>query len=281
MAYGGIKLGANRVVRKDDGAIEIRHECETPDDRDYRFEDSKIFTCFRPVVASDSVDWLVHVEDMGFRVQIANDCVAYDLAQKAWLCAAIQGHRLKVFPSVLAPYAQARLLGDPPKRPGEPILTDWGSGCRFAMQASGEVGLVDEARWPELAENVNVVPPADVYHQGACATVEGYYRIADGESASSKLFEALRRGYAPGFCMVVDQAFADLRGDATYVPGGKALGGHAQTIAVYDAPRDRFGAISTWGRDHGHNGILWVPASYINRHAYDMWVVQVAPEALK
>jgi C1A family cysteine protease len=81
--------------------------------------------------------------------------------------------------------------------------------------------------------------------------------------------------------MIADERFVEI-GSATYsAPGGAKLGGHCQTIAAYDAPGDRFGVISTWGRQYGENGIFWVSSSYMDQYAYDMWIVDQGPEMLR
>lgn len=280
MRYAGLKLGANRVARVEDGACCVIHAPEPHDERDVPFIGSRVMS-LRPVVSTEAVDFLVHVEDMGFRVQSSGSCVGYDIAQKVWLAAALSGHPLSAFPSPLAIYTPARLGGDPPKKPGEPLLTDWGCQPRVAMGVVHEIGLCAETRWPDTLENVNVVPPADVYHEASVATIEQYARIASGITASGEMLAALRRGHPPGICIIADEAFVET-GKHTYTkPGGRILGGHALTVCAWDPIEQRFGTISTWGRQYGDQGIFWISAEYINSRAYDIWVVMSAPEMVQ
>jgi C1A family cysteine protease len=57
------------------------------------------------------------------------------------------------------------------------------------------------------------------------------------------------------------------------------LGGHMQTIVGWEPARDAFIVRNTWGPWFGiDDGYALVAASYINRYARDLWVVQTAPE---
>jgi hypothetical protein len=284
-----ILCGANRI-QPFQGSWARVHGPELPDPRDLLFTEGKI-AGFRPILPDGSISWLDLVT---YRVQRYSSCVGWDLAQKCELASLIAfslspefAPKPIDFPSPLFNYTRARLLGekDLPRKDGDPLLVDWGSGCRWAMKAVRDTGLVTEAAWPESPETINRVPSADLFENGVVCTVEAFYRIPDGKtclerrlpSPSAQIHDAMQRGYPPGGCMIVDEKYAGI-GKATYgLPGGKILGGHCQTVVAHDVPGKRFGVLSTWGRDVGDEGIFWVSEDFVNHEWYDIWVVQSAP----
>jgi hypothetical protein len=288
-------FGANRIEPRF-GSIARVHGPELLDTRDKLFATSPLMGA--PLVTTtSSMSFLEHVT---YRVQKYASCVGWDLSQKIELwslltwASQVRDETGKIlvespigFPSPLYNYTRARLLGekDLPRKDGDPLLTDWGSGCRFAMKAVSETGLVLEGAWPESPETINRVPPADLFEDGAVATVDAYYRIPDGRVCkelglpppSVQIRDAMRRGYPPGCCMIVDQRYTEI-GKATYdAPGGEIGGGHCQTIVVSDDERKALGLLSTWGRDVGDAGIFWVSDDYADKYFNDMWVVKSAP----
>ncbi len=273
-----IRCGWDFATRDPDGKLFTVTGFEPSDVRDYAFADSQILNAFKPIVGAGSISWIDHIDKV--RTQQAATCIGYLVATTTFLAASIAGHPI-AFPSPLYIYTRARLLGDPPKMPNEPLLTDWGCGARFAMKAIRDTGLVAEDRWPEIPENINAIPPADVWQEGECATVQSFYLIESDENASPQIVEALRRGYCPGVCMTVDEKYVDL-GEGTYdSPGGKVLGGHGQVIVAWDEPGRRFGLLNSWGPDVGDGGIFWVTERFMNTSTNGKWVVQHAPAEVR
>lgn len=273
------RCGANRVELVGGELLPV-HLPELVDARDYRFTDSKILNAFRPLTGASSISYQERAEDIDLpRVQIAASCVGHSIRESAMLVAAIAGAPIESV-SPLWPYTNARLIGevDLPRAPGAPRLVDWGCGLRYAIKGIRDQGFVLESAWPEVPDAINVVPPLDTYQAGEGATIEAFYRISDGPTASTEIVEALRRGYCPIMCMIVDAAFEQI-GDGVYdQPGGKQLGGHAMTIVGYSAILDAFLVLNHWGRSFGNHGYVWISAAFMNRGTYDKWVLQVAPK---
>ena len=246
---------------------------DAQDARDWRFAESKILSA-APLTGADSYDYRAYDIE---KVQLAGSCVGHSVAAAAYLAMAIA--RMPIaFPSALLPYTGARLIGDPPKQPGEPKLTDWGCGPRFAMLFSREHGLVAEARWPETPANINAVPPLDVWQEGECAQLIAFERIPDGDGAADAMKAAGRRGHCPWFGMIVDEKFDQIGREVYASPGGKQRGGHAMVVVGYSAILDAFLVRNTWGRNFADGGYVWIAASFMNRHTFDKWVVTAAPE---
>lgn len=272
-------LGCNRVERSDlTGEICVRHEPEPVDTRDFRWSQAEILTGTMPVVGSESYDLREHPRYITARLrQHFSSCVGHSVRRAAMLCAAlVQG---VMIPSVspLAPYTFARLLGDPPKKAGEPRLADWGCGPRWAMNGIQELGLAPEELWPETDENINAVPDLASLKAGESARIDSFHRIADGTSAAAEMKAAGRRLRAPLVCMVVDQKFADI-GKVVYDgPGGEIKGGHAMVCVAYSEALRAFCLDNWWGPDFGDDGYVWISEDVMNARTYDKWVVDAVP----
>lgn len=256
-----------------------------PRDRDFGSSDR---AGAAPLVGSDDVD-LRHLLPP-IRSQIANNCCGHASAAAAIALAALDGQTIES-PSVAFLYAIARLLGDPPKKPGEPKLTDWGCGLRYMFKGmSGRtlldsrgmthgLGLIAESLWPEVPETVNAVPPVDCFREGENATIESYSRIPDGAGTPDGLRAALRRHRCPTIAMVVDEKFRDT-GKAVYAaPGGTVLGGHAMLVVGYSKILDAFLLRNSWGADwFGDEGYAWISSSVAARLSFDKWVIETNVE---
>lgn len=241
---------------------------DVPDPNDWQFEESLI-AAMPAGTSAESIDFRAF--DVP-KVQISNSCVGQAVVAGAALSMAIRGTPI-AFPSALFAYAGARLLAQP-KQP----LVDRGSSARLAMKWLREQGLVAESRWPEVSETINAVPPLDAFQEGESATVEAFYRIADGEGASDGIRTALRRGYCPVFAMLVDTKYEQIGREIYDAPGGEVLGGHMQTVVGCSAVLDALLVRNTWGPAFGDGGYAWIASSFINRSARDIWVIEAAPE---
>ncbi len=251
-----------------------------PDDRDWFFHESKLAGA-RPVFGEGSIDWRPIWTP---RVQVANDCVAFDTAQKVWLCSQLHDPTPIPFPSPLFLYSQAvRLMtgGD---------FYDEGSQHRYVLKVARDAGFVPEADWPELAENIALVPPGHLYTDALCATLEAFYRIPDLRDCnrrglpppSVQIVEAMRRGYPVGRVSLVNRPYAE-QGKRVWAGPvhddgeGAWEGYHAETIGVWNEPERLFGIFGSWGADKGDEGVYWVTEAALNAHSAEFWVAKHAP----
>lgn len=294
-----IRLGANGVVllapeaRTEEEWFRKEHGPAPIDPRDRMFAGSPITRA--GVLAAPSLAGIIDFAAPFWtpRIQRAQDCVGYDLAQdvevelKIEARAGLRPADSVFFPSPLLIYTCARLDGerDLARQPGDPLLVDWGSNCRWARRAAKETGLVPEALWEESPERINMVPKGHVWQEGACLSLRAFYRIHNGDEAkrlgepppSAQIVAAMMRGKVVGFCMVVDEKYVAI-GKATYdSPGGAVIGGHAQSILIADTKSRRVGVASTWGTQFGDDGIFWISFDFIDAYASDMWVTEHGP----
>lgn len=288
--------GANRVAIV--GGTRVRlHLPEEHDSRDRLFHDGPLagLALHDGVGVDAEGNWSL-LEHVTFRVQAYSSCVGWDLAQQVEICdkvdAAKTGRKPLPFTSPLFNYDGARLLGEKnlTRKPGDPLLQDWGCSCRYARMSARDNGMVREDAWSEQEHGADEIPPADIFQRAGVARLKDFYRIPDGPTAkqigaplpTEQIDAAALRGFPPGGCMIVDEKYGDIGHEIYSSPGGKVMGGHAQTIVAKQRIRGRvaYGALSTWGTDVGDNGIFWIDAEFINRHWYDIWVTRHVPEEI-
>jgi len=248
-----------------------------------------------PVIvgSTDNIDVRNHISFTPIWDQQASDCCAHAAGEGVYAAAAADGHSISP-PSRLFLYAIARLLGmltAPPTVP-RPPLEDVGCGLRFMFKgmsgrtfidangADVALGVIAESRWPEIAANVNVIPPDDCFRAGENAVIKSYSRIEDGAATPLGLLHALRRLRCPTLCFVVDQKFADVGSGVYDGPGGKVFGGHAMLVVGYSATQRAFLVRNSWGKGFGVDGYAWVSEDFVARGTYDKWVTEVAPEVI-
>lgn len=241
---------------------------DSHDPRDWEFATSSLMGVTRRSGAVDHSTHLDAVQD-----QIANDCVGHSIANAAYLGAQVSGLPI-ARPSPVFPWAIARLKAGPPP------LRDEGCQFRNAMLGVATYGLVEAHRWPETPETLLAVPPLDSFEAGSSARVQSYYRISPGNDAPQHVVEALARGFCPVFGMTVDEAYENV-GAKVYVPGGRKLGGHAQTVVGYDPVGDTFKVLNSWGASWGDGGFARIPASFFVANVFDCWVMTVLPGSIR
>lgn len=241
---------------------------DLPDPRDWRFEESMIAGS-RPIASAGDIDYRRF--DVP-RVQLGNSCVGHAIVAAAALCMAIRGKPI-AFPSAQFAWTGARLLAKPPGG-----LQNTGCSARNAMIWLRDRGMVAETRWPENGENLNAIPPLDVWQEGDAAQLEAFYRIAHGPGASSLVLAALERGYCPAFAMLVDDAWAQVGSKVYDGPGGKVHGGHMMVVVAYIPSLDAFVVRNTWGPDWGIGGYGLISRRAFDLMARDILVVSAAPE---
>lgn len=200
-----------------------------------------------------------------------SSCVGQALIRSVWLNACLDGFTL--------PWLSAKLPYDFARLEDAPYVTMVDDGCRpiAAIRNVVDNGLVSEDAWPLTEENVNVAPPLDIYKHALEARVTSYYRIARGHGCVTLIRRALSLGYCPIFAMPVDEAFEQWTGFRAY-PGrtGPSLGGHMQCIAGWDSTSVY--VISSWGFDHGENGIVRIENDYMESDDIsDVIVPEVVP----
>lgn len=261
---------------------------DAPDDRDFRFEDALVRLGAR--VSEGDPDLRRFLPPI--RNQIAQNCVGHAVMAGVFARAAILGHSI-AWPSTFFPYTLARLLESPPRDPNDatPVeLVDRGSSFRLMFKACARkeddeasgFGLVAEERWPEALENVNTIPPEDVFRAGENATIVAYHRLPDGIARIDAMIEALRLGLLPVTSFLVDDDFANLSSSGIYArPGGAVMGGHALLVCGYDHASRAFVIRNSWGTSWADEGYGMVHVDFLRDHSYDSWVTEIAPEVVQ
>lgn len=197
-----------------------------------------------------------------------SSCVGQAFATVLYLRAQIAGAPI-ARPSAKAIYDCARLLEQPN------ILADTGSRPRLAIQGLQEFGMVAEERWPLTDDNVNDVPPLDVFRAGLGAMLGGYYRIG-GADVATLARSALSKGFPVFFAMPVDNAFLRISDGAVYEGAREmVLGSHAMALVGYG--EGWFRVANSWGASWGAGGFGRVADSVLNTIAFDLLVPTVLP----
>jgi hypothetical protein len=251
------------IVRAYDGEIIQSHRAS-----DWLFHESQV-ALMRPRSGASSWDYSDRLDAV--QNQIGGTCVGHAIASSVYLRAQIEGKPIRR-PSATMTVAIAQLVD----APGKPIDCD---GCRpsVAVAALRDRGLVADEDWPETTENLNSIPPEDVFARAEGATVDAWYRIPSGGDVVGGLKQALARGYLPIFAMQVDAKFEQIGSGIYDGPGGKILGNHAQVVVGYSAIVDAFMVLNSWGDGFGDGGLAWITPSAMARMSFDRIVIQTSP----
>jgi len=244
---------------------------DTEDARDLSFATSDLLSS-SPIVKTITIDYRPHVVK---RVQKANSCVAHALAGGCNMLMSLEGTSMPLV-AVAPPYAGARSL----MWPRQPLV-DIGCSKRFLHEWTRKFGLVPETLWPETEENINVMPPVDVWQEGQIASLEKYHAIPEGKGCAQLVIEALRRRAAVTRAQMADEGWRDIGRkiyDQTDGPLGKVLGGHDELVVGYLESLDIFIIASTWpaGID-GDEGFVYQSSRSFEAMARDIRVIEMTP----
>lgn len=242
------------------------HRPDPLDPSDWRYQDHPERLGAK---ASDDVAREIDLRELfpPIRNQIAQNCTAHAVA--AMLAANAKVRGLDVDPSVLFLYAIA-ILEEAPRRP----LIDIGSGIRFMFRGMKGRGVTAEARWPELAENINVVPPDDAFIAAEENVIGDYYAIADGAEGPADAIAALKNGRPFSCAMVVNEAFAATRRGVYDGQGGKVIGPHCMVCVGYvPPPVDAFRLRNSWGPDAHEDGYVLISRRVFALHTNSKWAL--------
>lgn len=222
-------------------------------------------------IATDDVD--LRPEMPPVRLQIAQDCVGHGVSTLAWVLARSLGVSLPFddVPSVLHLYAGAQLV----LRPRQPLV-DEGSVLSCMFRAGAEDGLVAEKDWPEIPENVNVVPPDDIWRKAERVVITGARRLSDGANSIPEMKAALRRRRPTTICMRVDERFAEIGPEIYMGPGGRVIGSHCMVACGYVSIIRSFIVRNSWGTDFGDLGYALVHEDVVARLSYEKYTFDLA-----
>jgi hypothetical protein len=205
--------------------------------------------------------------------QLAQNCCSHAVRNAAYATAKRAGRPIEL-PSCLALYAGAMLMAGT-----KPPLPDQGSSLRAMLAWTATVGLVAETRWPEVDENLCVVPPADVFEHGEAAVLLNWYTIDPGPHFTDGIISALQRGRFPAIAMPVDDAFAAMADGIYEATGGAMLGYHAMCVLGWSSMTDAFLVQNSWGENFGDRGFVCVDRKLLGAIATDCVVIDVVPES--
>ncbi len=205
--------------------------------------------------------------------QIAQDCVAHSVSALAWTLAKTLDTPLPFDdePSKLQLYAGAQLI----LRPKQPLV-DAGSVLSCMFQAGAEDGFASEKDWPEIPENINVVPPDDVWRSAERVIITGARRLSDGSASNLEMREALRRRRPTTICMRVDERFAEIGAGIYMGPGGRVIGSHCMVACGYVSSIRSFIIRNSWGTDFGDLGYALVHEDVVARLSYEKYTFDLA-----
>lgn len=251
--------------------LKTGHRLDPNDTRDRPYRDHADHAG-APLLPSDDVDLRDDLPEV--REQIAQDCCAHAVADAVTQDAATRGVVLDE-PSRLFLYDVA-LLEERPKQP----LVDAGCGLRWMFKGMKERGLTTEKRWPEIPENINVVPPDDCWRAAEEGTIGAYSAISDGSSSADEAIAALRRRRVSTVCMRVDQKFTDTLKAVYDGAGGQVIGSHCMLVVGFSTALDAFLIRNSWGKHRHDGGYVWVSRRFYNLYTYGKWIVEFGTGAL-
>lgn len=249
------------------GCIRDEHD---PRDRIFRPETGALF-------GSGDVDLRPYCPEVWD--QLANDCVLHGLTAAKMIVDAVAGRPVRR-PSVLYGYGNSRRLGGT-----WPI--DAGTNCRSALKGmsgktalgpSGQLaglGMVPEEDFSETVENINAIPPDDLFQKGALWTIDEYFRLPEGVESLAAIDAALDAKIPVTLCLIVDEAFANI-GQQVYHgnDGSKVLGGHCVLCVGRVAEANAYRYRNSWGPEHGIDGYGLIDRGTVANHVYDIWGIR-------
>jgi len=221
-------------------------------------------------IASNDVDLRPDLPPI--HTQLAQDCCAHATSTLAWVMAQVLRIALPFpgEPSVLHLYGNARLRA----RPREP-LRDEGSILAFMFEGAAEDGLVAEKDWPETVENIDAIPPDDVWRTAERAVLTGARKLSDGAGSVPELIAALRRRRPSTICMRVDERFGGIGADVYTSPGGLIVGSHCMLVVGYISSVRAFIIRNSWGESFGDLGYALVHEDIVARLSYEKYTFDV------
>jgi hypothetical protein len=200
----------------------------------------------------------------------SSSCVGQALSTAVLVRSVLAGHRI-ARPSAKAIYDAARLIEAP-----RHALADVGSYPTAAVQGMMDYGLVAQSRWPLTDDNVNVLPPLDVFQHGLAAMIGGHYRIASGAGCALLIRQALARGFVPCFALQVDALFEAYSGGVYPRVTGAILGGHY--MAAVGCGDGWIKVVNSWGAGWGESGFCRIADAVFDSSAVsDILTVTITP----
>lgn len=237
-----------------------------------------------PVITSTNLDLRAYAPEPDNQIEAG--CCAHTVEAQAVARSKAQGRTI-ARGSVLFLYANAILLRNlelTPPGQDPPPLVDVGSSLRYMYRAvapklnpknaqeKAGYGMIAAERWPEIPENINVVPPDDCYVAGENCTISKYRRIDDGPSSITQMRACLERLHFPTFCMMWDDAAANIGGKIYDQPGGKVHGGHCVLCVAHFPKLGAFLMRNSHGKLFGMDGgYFLVSERFVATESFDKW----------
>ena len=239
-------------------------------DRDFAFHKTEKFAG-----AFTGTRTSVDVTDLHtWRVQPANSCVEYAIAEQCQALGVAEGRPLDLL-GVARFYALTRLRTEAPVPSAG--IPDTGSSQRYAYAVAREDGIQSEDVWPDSSSIATLVPPARVWEAAPLIKLGTCHRIfgeGDVDALRDGIITALtlaRDGKCspPTTLMQVDDAYGALPEDEVYsAPGGNVWGWHCQMALAYLADLDAVALASSWSKRRFLVSVPWLAAN-----GGETWVV--------
>jgi hypothetical protein len=161
---------------------------------------------------------------------------------------------------------------------------DFGSQIRGFFRSVNHFGFLAEKDYKygyDTSKHATPPPPL-AYHRAIDQKTRGdqmrYRRIFEkGAARVLRIKQALAKDMPVVFGTDVSRDFVrGILGTVVHPPIDIPLaGGHAMYLVDYDAERDAFLAVSSWGTGFGDGGMVWLSASYLAwEGTRDLWVVE-------
>jgi C1A family cysteine protease len=161
---------------------------------------------------------------------------------------------------------------------------DSGTQIRCFFDVIRKLGYCPETAWPYDTSKFATMPKPEAARQAIDQKISvGYYSIdSTGSKRIDDVCTALAGGNLVVFGTPVGNNFMSYtRGSLPLTPPGDIAGGHALTVAGYDAtaPRVLFDICNSWGPGYGDGGYCTMDESYIAwDETRDLWIVEAMPD---
>lgn len=238
---------------------------DTPDERDYKFEDFLKTSLPNPTW----VDLRKDAKCPAILDQLQLGSCTANGASNA-LRFLLRKDKLEEFqPSRLFIYYFTRSLHNT-------INFDSGASIRNTIKAVKQFGTCSEKELPYDIANFKNPPPSDLV-ESAKKHIDAFsYYYVRNDTDSIKT--AVASGYPIIFGFQVFSSFRNRDVTKTgIVPMPKAgeycLGGHCVMIVGYRDSLQSFICMNSWGVGWGDKGYLYMPYEYIKQFAFDFWVL--------
>jgi C1A family cysteine protease len=157
------------------------------------------------------------------------------------------------------------------------ITSDSGLQVRDGLKVAGTLGCPPETDWPYDITKFMVQPPHIAYTKASKQVALKYYTMP---KTRWNIRWCINNDYPVAFGMPVYESFESESVASTGMvpipsPEESPAGGHSMVIVGYDEARKLYEIDNSWGEEWGDKGRCWIPYSYFESEASDLWTVRL------